>query len=325
MKLSFCIPTLNRPEYLLSAIRSICSDKSFSSKFEICIYNNSSDVDYNIVEQEIVRLSSEFTITYVKGNSRLEIDQSMFQAINFSSGDFLFLLGDDDYLLPNGLNKIIELVDNDDFDLVIFNALILNEKNRTLTKMFDVSDIYYNDLRKCLLELKNFCSYGNLLIKSNFINSNDFKYLEGTSHAYGCFWLSFFTEYELGLEPKVIVCNSDVVCLRAILKTYNLLQVTFEHSQKEFNLYYNRIGKKSTLILNEYEDSFWRDQSGFFKLLKYGLAGNDIQKIKRYNMVFYKKHFLKINFIKILAILLKPFKSFFKFVILFNSTKYISK
>lgn len=322
MKLSFCIPTLNRPEYLLIAIRSICTDIRLSSQFEICIYNNSSNVDYNIVEQEIESLSNEFKITYVKGNSKLEIDQSMFQAINLSSGDFLFLLGDDDYLLPNGLNTIFDLVDNDDFDLVIFNALVLNEKNRTLTKMFNVSDVYYNDLRKCLLELKNFCSYGNLLIKSNFINSNDFKYLEGTSHAYGCFWLSFFMQYELGSEPKVIVCNSDVVCLRAILKTYNLLQVTFEHSQKELNLYYNRIGKKSTLILKEYEDDFWRDQSGFFKLFKYGMAGNDIQKIKIFNSVFYKKYFLRINFINILSIMLKPFKKIIKYVILFNTTKY---
>ena len=321
MKLSFCIPTLNRPEYLINTIRSICIE-NYSSQFEICIYNNSSNHNYIDVEEEIKILSQKFNIKYKKGTSRLEIDQSMFEAINLAVGDYLFLIGDDDYLLSDGLSSIIDLIDGNDFDLAIFNALILNEKNKTLTKMFNVSDIYYFDLKKSLIVLKNYCSYGNILIKCNFINVNDFHYLEGTSHAYGCFWLSFFKNYEIGIEPKVIISNSDVVCLRAIAKTYNLLQVTFEHSQKEFSLYYNYIGPKSTNILKEYEEIFWNEQSGFFKLFKYGMAGNKLLKIRDYNSFFYKKYFIRIISINVLVIVFKPFKKILKFLMLINAKKY---
>lgn len=322
MKLSFCIPTLNRPVYLINTIRSICIDKSYCSQFEICIYNNSSNLDYIEVEEEIKNLSKEFNIKYKKGCSRLEIDQSMFEVINLAEGEYLFLIGDDDYLLANGLVSIIDLIDGNDFDLAIFNAVILNEKNKTLTKMFNIPDVYYFDLKKSLVVLKNYCSYGNILVKSNFINVNDFKYLEGTSHAYGCFWLSFFKNYEIGIEPKIIISNSDVVCLRAIAKTYNLLQVTFQHSQKEFSLYYNYIGQKSAGILKEYEQTFWREQSGFIKLFKYGMAGNELLKIKCYNYFFYRKYFIKIIFINVLSIVFKPFKNFFKFFMLINKKRY---
>ena len=57
MKLSFCIPTLNRPDYLKKTLLSICSDVSYSSLFEICIYNNYSDSSYESIEAQIKLLS----------------------------------------------------------------------------------------------------------------------------------------------------------------------------------------------------------------------------------------------------------------------------
>lgn len=313
IKVSFCIPSLNRPEYLLNAIESICNQKGLNQDMtEICVFNNCSDSSYLDVESTINALSSQYNISYTKGLVRLEIDQSMGQVMKMANGKYLFLLGDDDFLLPDSLKVIIDLINKSEFDLAVFNALILNEKNKTLTRMFYPSNTSYFDLKKCLLELKNYCSYGNILIKSDCINYEDFKYLEGTSHAYGCFWLSFFRQYETRLQLKVVVPNDPVVCLRAILKTYNLLQVTFEHSQKEFSLYYETIGEKSTIILREYEHDFWKDQSRFFKLLQYGLAGNDLSKIRKYNNNFYNKYVFKIAFARITAYFLRPIKNMLK-------------
>ncbi|TRX04452.1 glycosyltransferase family 2 protein [Flavobacterium gawalongense] len=313
IKVSFCIPSLNRPKYLLNAIESICNQTGFNQDIEICIFNNCSDTSYFDVENIINVFSSQYNIYYSKGLVRLEIDQSMHEVIKMAKGNFLFLLGDDDFLLPNSLKVIIDLINKDKFDLVIFNAIILNEKNKTKARMFNSKKSVLLDLNEVLLEFKNYCSYGNILIKSEFIRSDDFKYLEGTSHAYGCFWLAFFRLYEKGLQPRVIISNRHVVCLRAILKTYNLLQVTFEHSQKEFSLYYKAIGEKSTEILKGYENSFWKDQSRFFKLLQYGLAGNDLSKISSYNYVFYNDYVIKITFAKIFAYFLKPFKTTLKY------------
>src|ERR1700761_4338164 len=98
MKVSFCIPSLNRPDYLIQTINSICANEEYSSKFEVCVFNNCSDVSYSKVEQEIDRLSKTYNIVYKKSPDRLNIDLSMFEAIKLGRGDYYFFIGDDDYL-----------------------------------------------------------------------------------------------------------------------------------------------------------------------------------------------------------------------------------
>lgn len=313
-KISFCIPSLNRPEYLLNAIESITNQIDFTNDIEICIYNNSSDTSYSNIENYLKNLLNT-NIIYRKGNVRLGIDDSMHEVIKMARGEYLYLLGDDDFLLPNSLKTILDLIRESEFDLVIFNAIIYNEKNNTRTKMFSYNTIKLEKLDFVLNEFKNYCSYGNILLKSELLKPKDFEYLKGTSHAYGCFWLSFFRLYELGIEPKVLISSAEVVTLRAILKTYNLLRVTFEDSQKEFDLYYKAIGEKSKIILMKYEKSFWENQSRFLTLLKYGLARNNLYKLKSYNKKFYNSFYFKIHFVRICSFFILPLKGVLKFFI----------
>lgn len=315
IRVSFCIPSLNRSTYLLSAIQSICSDLNLSKYFEVCIYNNCSDESYSGVESTLFQLKSNYNIQYIRGNERLPIDKSMHNAIKLAQGEYLFLLGDDDFLLPDGLSKILDLIEANEFDMAVFNAVILNEKNKTRLKMFNLEGTMFQDLRASLLVLKNYCSYGNILIRSELYNAEDFDYLDGTSHAYGCFWLNFFRKYELGIQPRVLVVNEPIVCLRAILKTYNLLEVTFKHSQKELNLYYAVIGEKSKVILKEYEVLFWKDQSRLKKLVLYGLAGNDLSKISTLNVDFFNQNRVKIHISRFLSFSLKPVKKVLKYMV----------
>lgn len=308
MKISFCIPTLNRPGYLINTISSICSNKYYSSQFEICIYNNFSDLDYIEVEEEISRLSDEFNIKYKKGVTRVEIDQSMFEAINPAIGEYLFLIGDDDFLTDDGIKDIFDLINETDFDLAIFNALRVNDSTTEETELIGIFDKTYSNFDNALLELKEYCTYGNLLIKKEFIKEDDFKYLFGTSHAYGCFWLSFFSEYEEGKIPKIIVPKKSVVCLRYVEKSYDIMEVTFRHSDLEHKLFFNVIGEKSKKLLSKFESKLYNKIASVKFLVYLGIAKNDLSRIRKINVEFYKQNRFKILFSRFLVKLILVFK-----------------
>jgi abequosyltransferase len=315
MKLSFCIPSLNRPEYLCQTIKSICSNEKYNSEFEICIYNNFSDVSYNSVEDEIKILSKIYDIKYHIGTSRLNIDQSMYESIKPAIGDYLFFIGDDDYLFDDGLEKILNLIDKMDFDMAIFNARIIDEVNHVETDLIGFSGRKYTQLEVALVELKQFCAYSNILIKREYIIEDDFQYLIGTSHAYGCFWLSFFRNYENDINPVIIIPNSSVVNLRIVKKNYNLLEVVYKHADFEHKLYYDVIGEKSKKILEKFETDFWKKNSSLKQLLILGVSNYDLRAIKELNQSFYNKFIIKILIARLAMKLLKPIKRPIKFIL----------
>jgi len=315
MKVSFCIPSLNRPEFLINAINSICVNDKLSADFEICVYNNCSDISYKIVEDEINMLSAVFNITYKAGNSRLNIDLSMFEAIKLAKGEYYFFLGDDDYLTETGLQDIFDIITNQHFDMAIFNATIINRSKNVKFESIGISNKKFNDLETILVDLKKYCAYGNILIKRKYIDFNDFSYLIGTSHAYGCFWFAFFRDYENGINPVVIIPEKSVVNLNAIEKNYKLLEITFKHADLEHQLYYNVVGPKSTGILKKFESDLWERQTSLAQLIRFQISGNNIDDIKIYNLSLYNKLRFKIKLAKVLAYVLRYFRPVIKSVL----------
>ncbi|MGZ3756564.1 MAG: glycosyltransferase family 2 protein [Mucilaginibacter sp.] len=315
MKVSFCIPSLNRPDHLIQAINSICVNEKYSTDFEICVFNNCSDISYEIVEATISSLSVNYNITYKVSSSRLNIDLSMFEVIKCAKGEYYFFLGDDDYLTETGLQDIFDLIDVENFDMAIFNATIVNNEKNTRFESIGFSNKKFFDLETILVDLKKYCAYGNILIKEKYIDFNDFLYLVGTSHAYGCFWVSFFREYENGMNPIVIVPEKSVVNLTAVEKNYKLLEITFKHADLEHQLYYNIIGPKSTKILKKFESDLWDRQTSLTQLIRFQISGNNINDIKLYNISLYKKLWFKIKYARVLAYVLGYFKPAIKFVL----------
>lgn len=316
-KLSFCIPTLNRADFLLETLCSINIPSSELSNVEICIFNNGSETEYKHVEEVISQLVRKgMHIRYQKGTSTVPIDDSMIMVMNMALGEYLFCLGDDDILLPNTLSTVLSLLNNYSFDLLILNGIIFNEKNNTRDGIFKQNSDHSISFKDVVLRYKNNCSFGNIIINRKCVLYEDQNYLRGTSHSYGSFWLKLFSLYEEKIEPKILIVNEHIVCLRAIQKTYNILQVTFEHTLLEIKLYKESIGARGQQIMEEYEDKFWQSQARFTNLLKYSLAGNDLLNIKRYNHNFYTKFLFKIYFAVLTSFFLKPVKPMLKYLLL---------
>ena len=110
MKLSICIPTYNRAGHLADCLNSIilCNSQS-TYKFEICI----SDNDSNDETEDVVRQAQEkIDIKYHKNASNLGISRNFLHVVSMAEGDFVWLIGDDDLLMPNAIVELYSLIEN---------------------------------------------------------------------------------------------------------------------------------------------------------------------------------------------------------------------
>lgn len=125
MKLSICIPTYNRAAHLANCLNSIilCNSQS-DFKFQICVSdNNSTDGT-----EEVVRgAQSSVDIKYHKNSSNLGIPRNFLNVVSMADGDFVWLIGDDDLLMPNAIAELYKLIDEHPrVDFFYVNSFHLN-------------------------------------------------------------------------------------------------------------------------------------------------------------------------------------------------------
>ncbi len=107
MKLSICIPTFNRARYLKNCLNSIISSGISSGiNFEICISDNYSTDETELVVKEA---GEKIAIRYHKNHVNLGIPRNFLNVVSMATGEFVWLIGDDDLLLPNSIYEIHKL------------------------------------------------------------------------------------------------------------------------------------------------------------------------------------------------------------------------
>jgi len=108
LNISICVPTYNRAAHLNNCLQSITANKSRSkADFQICISDNcSSDGTEDVVR----RAQASVEIKYRKNSCNLGIPKNFLNAVEMADGEFVWLLGDDDLLLPHALEELHELM-----------------------------------------------------------------------------------------------------------------------------------------------------------------------------------------------------------------------
>ncbi|MFA5171891.1 MAG: glycosyltransferase family 2 protein [Sulfuriferula sp.] len=105
--LSICIPTLNRGallEVMLDNLARVAP--AYLDKIEIVIADNASTDD----TPEIVRRST-LPITYGRQESTVGFARNvLFATANLASGEFVWVIGDDDLILPGGIERVLESI-----------------------------------------------------------------------------------------------------------------------------------------------------------------------------------------------------------------------
>ncbi len=124
-KLSICIPTYNRAKHLTNCLQSIISIQSdLKWEMEICVSDNGS-IDNTT---EVVKLAQKsIPIKYHRNQKNLGIPLNFLNVVEMASGEFVWLIGDDDLLLPHTLDRILKLITiNADVDFFYINSFHLN-------------------------------------------------------------------------------------------------------------------------------------------------------------------------------------------------------
>ena len=122
MSISICIPTYNRPKHLLNCLNSLSLQSNLN--FEVCISDNCSDE--NILDL-ITPFKKKLNIKFSRNNKNLGAALNFLKVASMASNEFIWFLGDDDLLVPNAIQEILDLIqDNKDCDFFWINSYHLN-------------------------------------------------------------------------------------------------------------------------------------------------------------------------------------------------------
>jgi glycosyltransferase involved in cell wall biosynthesis len=110
MKFSVLLPTRNGAKYLESCISSVLSQEY--DDMELIVFDNA-NTDNTV---EIVELfSKDKRLKYYKTDSVVSVTDNWNNALNKSSGDYVLMIGDDDFLLPGYFDTIDSIIEENNY------------------------------------------------------------------------------------------------------------------------------------------------------------------------------------------------------------------
>jgi glycosyltransferase involved in cell wall biosynthesis len=124
MLVSICIPTYNRASHLANCLNSIILCKlKCNLKFQVCVSDNhSSDETEAVVKNAQLKLN----IKYHKNNSNLGHARNFINVVSMADGEFIWLIGDDDLLMPHAIQSLYKLFEgHPDVDFFYVNSFHL--------------------------------------------------------------------------------------------------------------------------------------------------------------------------------------------------------
>lgn len=217
IKLSICIPTYNRANYLKEALESLISQ--VTEDIEIVISDNASTDN----TKEIVRFYQQKfrQITYFCWDKNMGADRNYLRVIELAKGDYCWFLGSDDALYSGAICRILEEIQFG-YDIYLINRLNCNIDlqsvnkgfwllKRVNDKVFDLSDNSgLADYLTCSRSLGALFSYiSSIVFKREKWNLVEFdNELIGTAYSHVFMLFSFISK---GCKLKYLK-NQLVLC-----------------------------------------------------------------------------------------------------------------
>jgi glycosyltransferase involved in cell wall biosynthesis len=114
--LTIAIPTYNRAKYLHGSLSTLFDQLVDEPSVELIVSDNASSDETPAVIDEFVKRG--LSLHYVRNEVNLGLDGNFLQCFEYASGKYLWLLGDDDVVIPGGLDKILQMLKAADYALV---------------------------------------------------------------------------------------------------------------------------------------------------------------------------------------------------------------
>lgn len=170
--LSICIPTYNRAWCIEKQIIQFKQyPQDIWDKIELVISDNcSTDNTKEIVEKAMME---GFSCRYIRNKTNLGMDGNFSQCYQMAKGNYVWLLGDDDFIANGGLFKVLNFISNSKQEIGIVHYIPNNNFVKTIE--------YYNDSEKFLTDISYHMTFiSGSIINTKYVSTVDFAYYNGT-------------------------------------------------------------------------------------------------------------------------------------------------
>jgi glycosyltransferase involved in cell wall biosynthesis len=214
--LGICIPTYNRAIYLDKCLSSITENcKKYG--FPIYISDNCSvDETESVVD---IYEQSYGNVIYTKNQSNIGPYLNILNVMEMARTRYIWLMGDDDAILPNKIEKILKnIIDGNDYIVVNSIAYDINLrhiKEERIINCDNVKKYWTGDNTKLLLDLKKWAYHGfisSMIIRRELILPLIEKYRQLSFPLYNNSWLPLAIFYEaISHQHGIFVCDPIVM------------------------------------------------------------------------------------------------------------------
>lgn len=110
--LSLCVPTFNRAPLLAQALEAIAAQVGAgrAAQVEIVVCDNASTDDTAQVVERLGAAHPGLCLRFHQQPENLGPDANIYQAVKLAGGEFVYILSDDDVLLPGAVAKLLDLI-----------------------------------------------------------------------------------------------------------------------------------------------------------------------------------------------------------------------
>ncbi|HVC90960.1 MAG TPA: glycosyltransferase family 2 protein [Acidobacteriaceae bacterium] len=118
--LTIAIPTFNRAKYLRESLSTLFDQLDAQPTVELLVSDNASSDETSAVIDEFQ--TRGLKLRYLRNEVNLGVDANFLRCFEQACGKYLWVLGDDDIVVPGGLNKILRMLEAADYALIYLCA-----------------------------------------------------------------------------------------------------------------------------------------------------------------------------------------------------------
>ena len=229
-KVSICIPTYNRKEYLKETLDSIIA-QTYKNYEIVVVDDGSTDGTVDMIK------SLDYPVTYCwQKNSGDAAARN--KLVEIAQGDYISFIDSDDLLMPDAIEKMVRVMETETEDVIVYGSYYrINQNGKIYGRC--KRKLYSGHITKYLFETILVHACGSMFPKKILQNSVVFNTSLKVCSDYDL-WLS------LSLNYRFIALNSPTFKRRRHLG--NLSGPSFENCMAEFEVlrhfYYEKGGKE---------------------------------------------------------------------------------
>jgi abequosyltransferase len=210
--LTLAIPTYNRSGFLTQLLEVLSPQLAKETRVELLISDNSSPDDTPAVVQSF--RDKGLSITYKRNETNIGADANFLQCYEMARGEYVWIVGDDDVIVPGGMSQILRVLEKREYDLVGVSgygfrdayvppdpsrlkervAIFQEATDYALRVYTGLAFITGNILRKDKIESKPHLNFGDF-VETNLIHLS-------------------WTYTLLSMEPKCILLRDPLIAIR---------------------------------------------------------------------------------------------------------------